>query len=78
MTHSARRLVDDLLNVEVDIIVGDDIGPLADVATMSSVIDRYGTWLADHVPAIDARYRLGSGATSAVSYGVLREAFAWL
>jgi hypothetical protein len=57
MTHSARRLVDDLLNVEVDIIVGDDIGPLADVATMSSVIDRYGTWLADHVPAIDARWR---------------------
>jgi hypothetical protein len=57
MTHAARRLVDDLLNVEVDIIVDDDIGPLADGATMSSVVERYETWLADHVPAIDARWR---------------------
>jgi hypothetical protein len=57
MTHSARRLVDDLLNVEVDIIVDDDLGQGTDSATMSSVVERYGTWLADHVPAIDARWR---------------------
>lgn len=56
MSTSARRLLDDLLNVEVDIIVGDDIGVDSNAPTMATVIACYERWLADHRSGIEARW----------------------
>jgi hypothetical protein len=56
MITSARRLLDDLLNVEVDIVVGAEVCSDADAPTMASVIDRYEAWLVRPLAAIDASW----------------------